>query len=95
VLLTKRQTYHADDTTSVVGPTCPLSNGGRDGGIAGIAVKRALLVTGTPEDGAGVAQKNPSTGRHRIRFRGVRTMGTFRWAALIWLLMAALVTAAG
>jgi hypothetical protein len=53
------------------------------------------LVTGYPEDGAGEAQGDPPTGRHRISFRGVHTMDTFCWAALLWLVAAALVTAAG
>jgi hypothetical protein len=55
----------------------------------------APLVAGYPEDGVGVAQGDPSTGRHRISFRGVHTMDTFCWAALLWLVAAALVTAAG
>jgi hypothetical protein len=81
-----------DFMTSVVDPTRPLSKGGSDD--ARTIVKCALLVTGYPEDGAGVAQRDPSTGRHRISFRGVRTMGTFCWAELIWLFMAAATVAA-
>jgi hypothetical protein len=78
--------------TAVVGPTHPLSKSGRN--VARTVVKGALLVTGYPEDGAGVAQRDPSTGRHRINFRGVHNMGTFCWTALIWLHMAAAVVAA-
>jgi hypothetical protein len=92
VPLTERRAYDADNTNAVVGPTCPLSKGGRD--AEGTVVKGALLVTGYPEDGAGVAQRDQSTGRHRINFRGVHTMGTFCWTALIWLVMAAAVVAA-
>ena len=69
-----------------------FSKGGRH--VAKTVVKGGLLVTGYPEDGAGVAQRDPSAGRHRINFRGVHTMGTFCWTAQIWLLMAAAAAAA-
>ena len=52
-----------------------------------------VLVAGRAEDGSGVAQKDPSTGRYRINFRDVHTMDTTRWTALFVLLMAALVAA--
>jgi hypothetical protein len=52
-----------------------------------------VLVTGRAEDGSGVAQKDPSTGRYRINFWDVHTMGTSRWTALFVLLMTALVAA--
>jgi hypothetical protein len=55
----------------------------------------APLVTGYLEDGARLAQGDPSTGRRRISFRGVHTMDTFCWAALLWHLVLALVAAAG
>jgi hypothetical protein len=70
----------------------PLSKGGRD--VARTVMKSALLVTGYPEDDEGVAQRDPSTGRRRINFRGVHTMGTLCWTALIWLLMAVAIVAA-
>jgi hypothetical protein len=52
-----------------------------------------VFVTGRAEDGSGVAQNDPSTGRYRINFRGVHTMGTSRWTVLFVLLMTALVAA--
>jgi hypothetical protein len=56
-------------------------------------VVACVLVTGHAEDGSRVAQKDPSTGRYRINFRDVYTMGTSRWTALFVLLMTALVAA--
>jgi hypothetical protein len=54
-----------------------------------------LLVAGYPEDGAGVAQGDPSTGRHWINLLGVHIMDRFWWTALMWVLMAAMAATAG